>query len=253
MDRKLTKRTRGTDQLMVRREGVEEELHELRKLGSAELIQRIRGSTANGKTRLSSETVMALLRDGQPEQAEKELIVCIIRRFSSVAAHKLRIRDCYSQEALENVLGAFNEALVTDLTTHGEKLDFFEASFSHAVAGFIHSEVRREKSRRKRLVSMTPADDEQAGSDDTDAFVDVDPPLLRRSNPESAVFTQDLLTAIGELPRALREVAILLGLGVQKESDDPNETTIATICQIKRRAILYRQEQIIEKLAHFQE
>ncbi|MDR5751290.1 MULTISPECIES: hypothetical protein [unclassified Caballeronia] len=196
---------------------------------------------------------MALLRDGQPEQAKKELILCINRRFSSVAAHKLKIRDCYSQEALENVLGAFNEALVKDLMTHGEKLDFFEASFSHAVAGFIHSEVRREKSRRKRLVSMTPADDEQPGSDDTDALGYAESPLLRRSNPESAVFTQELLAALGELPKPLREVAILLGLGVQKESDDPNETTIATICQIRRRAILYRQEQIIEKLAHFQE
>lgn len=253
MARKLTKKTLA-GQPLVRRPQVEDELAELRKLGQTELINRIRGSSGSVKGRCSTEAMMALLRDGQPDRVLNELIVCIHSRFASVAEHKFKSRNAYSEEALQNVMSAFNEALAADIVRRSEKLDFFEASFSLSVAGFIHSEVRREISRRLRYVSMTPTDDdEDSGSDDADAFINVDGLSRRLSDPEREVFTQQLLSALSELPRALRDVAIPLALGVPKESTDPNETTIATMCQIKRRAIQYRQEQLVQKLANFKE
>ncbi|MFD1558814.1 hypothetical protein ACFSHT_24775 [Paraburkholderia silviterrae] len=253
MARKLTKKTLA-GQPLVRRPQVEAELSELRKLGQTELIERIRGSSGGAKGRCSTEAMMALLRDGQSERVLNELIVRIHSRFASVAEHKLKSRNAFSEEALENVMSAFNEALAADIATRCEKLDFFEASFSLAVAGFIHSEVRREISRRLRYVSMTPTDDdEDSGADDADAFVDVDSLSLRLSHPEREVFTQQLLAVLSQLPRELRDVAVPLALGVPKESTDPNETTIATMCQIKRRAIQYRQERLVQKLANFKE
>lgn len=253
MARKLTKTTRA-GQVFERWPQVEEELAELRKLGQAELLKHIRGSSGRAKGKCGAEVMMALLRDGQPEVVLNELIVRIEKRFASVAEHKLKNRNAFSEEALQNVMGAFTDALAIDIMTRCEKLDFFEVSFSNAVAGFIHSEVRREISRRLRYVSMTPTDDdEDSGSDDADAFIDVDSLSRRLSDPEREVFTQQLLSALSELPRALRDVAIPLALGVPKESTDPNETTIATMCQIKRRAIQYRQEQLVQKLANFKE
>ena len=253
MARKLTKKTLA-GQPLVRRPQVEEELAELRKLGQTELIEHVRGSSGSAKGRCSTEAMMALLRDGQPDRVLNELIARVHSRFASVAEHKLKSRNAFSEEALQNVMSAFNEALAADITTRNGKLDFFEASFSLAVAGFIHSEVRREISRRRRYVSMTPTDDdEDSGADDTDALSDVESPSLRLSEPEREVFTQQLLSALSELPRALRDVAIPLALGVPKESTNPNETTIATMCQIKRRAIQYRQEQLMQKLANFKE
>lgn len=253
MARKLTKKTLAGPS-MVRRSQVEEELAELRRLGQAELIQRIRGSSGRGKGRCSPEAMVALLRDGQPDRVLNELIARIISRFSSVAAHKLRSRNAFSEEALDNVVSAFSGALAEDIATHSESLDFFEASFSNAVGGFIHSEVRREISRRRRYVSTTPAEDvEDSGADDTDAFVDVDSLSQHLSAPEREAFTGQLLSALSELPKPLRDVAVLLALGVPKESTDPSETTIATICQIKRRAIQYRQDELVQKLANFKE
>jgi len=253
MARKLTKKTLA-GQPFERRQQVEVELAEMRKLRPTELLDRLRGSARGAPGRCSVEAMIALIRDGQPEPVLNELVSRVLSRFSAVAAYKLNLRDAYSQEALDNVDSAFGEALALDITTRSDKLDFFEVAFSKAVAGFIHSEVRREQSRRKRYVSMTPAgDEEESASDDTDAFTDVDklPPGL--SEPERGVFTEQLLTEIGALPEKLRKVAILLGLGMQKESIDPSETTIAEECQIKRRAVQYRQDQVVEKLANFKE
>ncbi|KWB46803.1 hypothetical protein BGV71_19145 [Burkholderia ubonensis] len=254
MARKLTKKTLA-GQPFERRQQVEVELAEMRKLRPTQLLDRLRGSSRGARERCSVETMIALIRDGQPEPVLNELVSRVLSRFSAVATHKLKLREVYSQEALENVNSAFGEALAFDITTRSENLDFFEVAFSKAVAGFIHSEVRREKSRRKRYVSTTPTDDEdESASDDTDAFIDVDKlPPGWLSEPERGVLTEQLLTEIGALPEKLRKVAILLGLGVQKESIDPSETTIADECQIKRRAVQYRQDQVVEKLANFKE
>ncbi len=253
MARKLTKKTRA-GQTFERWQQVEEELAELRKLGQAELLKRLRGSSGSAKAKCSPEAMMALLRDGPPELVLNELVVRIQKRFASVAEHKLRSRNAFSEEALQNVTSAFAEALAIDITTRREKLDFFEVSFSNAVAGFIHSEVRREISRRRRYVSMTPTDDdEDSRADDADAFIDVDSLSLGLTDPEREVFTEQLLSKLSELPKPLRDVAVLLALGVPKESTDPSETTIATVCQIKRRAIQYRQDQLVQKLANFKE
>ncbi|CAJ0779381.1 hypothetical protein [Ralstonia chuxiongensis] len=253
MARKLTKKT-PSGQPLVRLPQVEEELAELRRLDQAELIQRIRASSGRGKGRCSPEGMMALLRDGQPDRVLNELIGRITSRFTSVAEHKLKSRNAFSEEALDNVMSAFNGALAADISTRNENLDFFEVLFSNAVARFVHSEVRREISRRLRYVSMTPADDkEDSGADDADAFIDVDSLSHRLSDPEREVVTTQLLSALSELPKPLRDVAVLLALGVPKESTDPSETTIATMCQIKRRAIQYRQDQVVQKLANFKE
>ncbi|KVP70954.1 hypothetical protein [Burkholderia ubonensis] len=254
MARKLTKKTLA-GQPFERRQQVEVELAEMRKLRPTQLLDRLRGSSRGARERCSVETMIALIRDGQPEPVLNELVSRVLSRFSAVATHKLKLREVYSQEALENVNSAFGEELAFDITTRSENLDFFEVAFSKAVAGFIHSEVRREKSRRKRYVSTTPTDDEdESASDDTDAFIDVDKlPPGWLSEPERGVLTEQLLTEIGALPEKLRKVAILLGLGVQKESIDPSETTIADECQIKRRAVQYRQDQVVEKLANFKE
>ena len=253
MARNLTKKTL-TGQPLVRRPQVEEELAELRRLEQGDLIQRIRGSSGRGKGRCSPEALMALFRDGQPDRVLNELIGLINSRFSSIAEHKLKSRNAFSSEALDNVVSTFNVALAEDIAKRSESLDFFEASFSHAVGGFIHSEVRREISRRRRYVSTTPADDvEDSGADDTDAFIDVDSLSHRLSDPEREAFTAQLLSTLSDLPKPLRDVAVLLALGVPKESTDPSETTIATICRIKRRAIQYRQDGLVQKLANFKE
>jgi len=254
MARKLTKKTLA-GQPFERRQQVEAELAEMRKLRPTELINRLRGSSRGVQERCSVEAMIALIRDGQPEPVLNELVCRVLSRFSTVAAHKLHVRGTYSQEALENVNSAFGEALAFDIMTKSESLDFFEVAFSKAVAGFIHSEVRREKSRRQRYVSTTPMDaEEEFSSDDTDAFRDVDKlPPGWLSDPERGALTEQLLTQIGALPEKLRKVAILLGLGVQIESIDPSETTIAEECQIKRRAVQYRQDQVVEKLANFKE
>ena len=254
MARKLTKKTLA-GQPFERRQQVEVELAEMRQLRPTELLDRLRDSSLGARGRCTVEAMVALIRDGQPEPVLNELINRVLSRFSAVAAHKLHVRGMYSQEALENVNSAFGEALALDIKTRSETLDFFEVAFSKAVAGFIHSEVRREKSRRKRYVSMTPTDEgPESAADDTDAFMDVDKlPPGWLSEPERGVFTEQLLKEIGALPEKLRKVAILLGLGVQKESIDPSETTIAEECQIKRRAVQYRQDQVVEKLANFKE
>jgi hypothetical protein len=253
MARKLTKKTLA-GQAYERRQQVEEELAELRTLGQSELIKRIRGSLGGQVSSCSAEAMMALFRDGASGLLLNELVVRIQKRFASFAEHKLKARNAFSQEALQNVISAFTQALAIDSTKRCDMLDFFEVAFSNAVAGFVQSEARRERSRRYRYVSMTPeGDDETAGSDDSDAFVDVDrlPPGL--TEPEREVFTEQLLSELEKLDKPLRDVAVLLALGVPKESIDPNETTIATECDIKRRAVQYRQDKIIEKLAHFKE
>jgi DNA-binding CsgD family transcriptional regulator len=50
-----------------------------------------------------------------------------------------------------------------------------------------------------------------------------------------------------------REVAILTVLGVQTESVDKSEPTIASQCNIEPRSVRYRQKRVAEKLAKYKE
>ena len=156
----------------------------------------------------------------------------------------------------EEVLGQFGELFATDGTEENrDDLDWFECRFNLAFRAFYIDLVRSEKARLKQLVPLPDyADDIEHSRPHKEIPTRLIEALRRQEAAENSVLLREVYEAIDTLPDDERKAVILCHVMDYKiESNNPDETTAATICTVTGRTIHNRLSRAAEKLSHLKE
>jgi hypothetical protein len=228
---------------------------------------------------LATQSRRALIRDRHdPEYLPSECLVHLVReamrRRDDVARDTLLpllLARCEvnlnagvdgqiagAVELREDILGDFAELFAIDGSPDDRhELDFFEVRFNRAFFTFRATRVRSELAH---LNSQTPL---PAPSDEI-ALIEqeLDDEVLARladlqgvgANPEDRLFRKQIFDAIKALPADQRKAVVLVHLlGFKQGSEDPNETTAATLCGVDVRTIHNRLKRAFATLSKLQE
>jgi len=154
----------------------------------------------------------------------------------------------------EEVLGEFAELLASDgCPDSSNELDFYECRFNLAFRAFRINYIRREVARVKHEDLPNLSDDSELTAYD-DIFPRISGALRSADTPESDCSLQDLLKEINNLPTDEREAVILCHvMGFKVESEDPEETTAATLCDVTGRTIRNRLSRAAKMLLKYKE
>ncbi len=211
---------------------------------------------------LPSECLLHLVREARrrhdDDAARYALLPLLLARVEANLNAKVEGQIPGAIELREDILGDFAELFAIDGSPDDRhELDFFEVRFNRAFFTFRATRVRSELAR---LSSQTPLPEP---SDEIELIEqELDDEVLARladlqgvgRNPEDRLFRKQVFDAIKALPVDERKALVLVHLlGFQQGSEDPNETTAATLCGVNVRTIQNRLKRAFAKLLKLQE
>ena len=173
----------------------------------------------------------------------------LLKRCERILNSKIPDDQPNAEELREAVLGKFTELLARDANDHSQtKLDYYEVRFNDAFRKLRISFFRSEKYTRVSMPLAADADEGQA---------EIDPEgvcrLLKSTgqelSPEDVVTGKQLCDAVEALPHdETRAIILHFFYGYKIESIDPNERTVASICEVSGRMIRTRLKSAIGRL-----
>jgi len=210
---------------------------------------------------LPSECLLHLVREARrrhDDAARDALLLLLLARVEANLNAKVDGQIPGAVELREDILGDFAELFAIDGSPNDRhELDFFEVRFNRA---FFTFRATRARSELARLSSQTPLPEP---SDEIELIEqELDDEVLARladlqgvgGNPEDRLFRKQVFDAIKALPLDERKAVVLVHLlGFQQGSEDPNETTAATLCVVDVRTIQNRLKRAFAKLSKLQE
>ena len=252
MARPLTKRNSAGD-LYVRPSRVEAQINEILSQNPATLRRRLTVGDPQSSDYLSSECLVHLARDfiRHGNEAANAVLRILLDRCEAILLSKIPDNELSNAAYVrEEVLGQFGLLFATDgMKENRDRLDYFECRFNRAFRTFRISQVRKELTHQQHFVP-TP---DQADAPQSDSPTQAREALQSPETAENAVL-QELREAIDTLPNDERRAVILYYIKRHKiESKNPDEETVATICNVSGRTIRNRLSRAVEKLSNFRE
>jgi RNA polymerase sigma factor (sigma-70 family) len=182
------------------------------------------------------------------------LLPFLLARCEAVLKSKVAATLSNAEEIRENILSDFSLMFVEDIhEEEDDELDYFECRFNAAFRTFRIDFIRRERSRLREFVLVpeeADSSDGRSGEEKLSRISDAFTPATQ----ESDMFRKELADAIIALPPEERKAVVLrYGYGMQIESKDPSEETVATLCCVTPKTIHNRLARAIEKLSIFKE
>lgn len=254
--RPLTKRN-GTGHLYVRPKRVETQINEVLSQDLATLKHRLAVADHEAPSYLSSECLVHLIRYARRNSNDAILnttLPVLFKRCEATLLAKIPNNAFLTAVDLrEEVIGQFGELFATDGTEENrDKLDYFECRFNRAFRTFYIGLVQSEKTRLKKSVPLTDYDDNiEASPSNNEVSNQLLEALRDRETAENHVQLKEIHEAIDNLPDDERKAVILCHvMGYKIESNKPDETTVATKCNVSGRTIRNRLSSAAEKLSH---
>ncbi len=207
---------------------------------------------------LPSECLVHLIRNAQQRRDEKTrdtLLSLLLSRCAVNLLHSVLDSEVDgAHELREDILGDFAELFAIDgSSTNQHQLDFFEARFNLAFRAFRITRVRHALNRQNLEVHLIDDNGDEDALDDQ-ALNRLSAILATDDDPEKCLLRKHVYAAIMALPQAERNALVLCRMiGFKEESDDPNERTAATLCDVTGRTIRNRQTRALAKLLRFKE
>jgi DNA-directed RNA polymerase specialized sigma24 family protein len=160
-----------------------------------------------------------------------------------------------ASEIREEILGEFSLLFAEDGSgSNPDELDFFECRFSLAFRSFWIDFMRRETARAEQLVELPSENETPDSSSDDERLSRVSDAFQKAATQLPDIFLEELLNAIRSLPSDERKAVVLCCVfGYKEESDNPAETTAATLCGVSGRTIRNRLSTAAKKLSKFKE
>ena len=258
MVRSLAKRKK-TGKLYVRPPRVEAQINEVFSLNPANIRHRLAIGNPQSPEYLSSECLVYLVRDylrHRNEAIAGKVLQVLLGRCEVILLAKIPDNKLSTAADIrEEVLGQFSELFATDGTEENrDDLDYFECRFNQAFSTFYIDRVRSEIVRLERFVPLP----DQTGDIQPDIYKEIPARgiegLQSSDTAESAVLLREIYEAIDALPYDERRAVILhYIMGYQIESKNPNEVTVATLCNVSGRTIHSRLSRAAAKLSIFKE
>lgn len=254
--RPLTKRSMTGD-LYVRPKRVETQINEILTQDLATIKPRLAVADHQTLGYLYSECLVHLIRDSRRNSTDAILnatLPILLGRCKAILLNKIPDNSLPTAvDVREEVLGQFSELFATDgMEENRDDLDFFECRFNQAFFTFYTDLVRSEKARLKPLVFPSDrADYVEYSPTHKEIPTRLIKALRSRDTAESSVLLREIYEAINTLPYDERKAVILCHVMEYKiESNNPDEVTVATICNVSGRAIRNRLSRAAEKLSH---
>jgi hypothetical protein len=210
---------------------------------------------------LPSECLVHLIRDAKrngKDRARDTLLPLLLARCEANLDAKVEGQIAGAVQLREDILGDFAELFAIDGSAEdAHELDFFEVRFNRAFFTFRATRVRSELAH---LNSQTPLP--EPSEEITLIEQELDDEVLARlsdlqgvaGNPEDRVFRKQVFDAIKALPADQRKAVVLVHLlGFKQGSQNPDETTAATLCGVDERTIRNRLKRAFATLSKLQE
>lgn len=255
--RPLTKRRKLTGDLYARLEHVETQINEIITQDLATIKPRLAVVDYQTPGYLYSECLVHLIRDARRNSADailNAILPVLLGRCKAILLTKIPDNALRTAvDVREEVLGQFSELFATDGTEENrDNLDFFECHFNQAFFTFYTDLVRSEKARLKPLVFPSDrADYVEYSPTHREIPTRLIEALRSRDTAESSVLLREIYEAINTLPYDERKAVILCHVMEYKiESNNPDEVTAATRCNVSGRTIRNRLSRAAEKLSH---
>jgi hypothetical protein len=210
---------------------------------------------------LPSECLVHLIREAQQrndDRARDALLPLLLARCEAILNVKVDGSIPGAVELREDILGDFAELFAIDGTPEdSHELDFFEVRFNRAFFTFRITRVRPELTHQNSQVPLPePSDEIKLIEQELDNEVAARLADLGgdAGNPEDRVFRKQVFDAIIKLPPDQRKAVVLVHLlGFKQESENPDETTAATICNVEGRTIRNRLTRAFATLSKLKE
>jgi hypothetical protein len=188
------------------------------------------------------------------EQTMSVLLPPLLARCEAILKKKILDSDMpNAAEIRGEILAEFSVLFAEDGSRNNpDELDFFECRFNLAFRCFWIDFMRSETARTEQLVELPSETEAPDSLDDEERLPRVSDAFQKAATQLPDVFLQQLLNAIRRLPPDERKAVILCcAFGYKEESDDPAETTAASLCGVTGRTIRNRLHRAAAKLSKF--
>jgi hypothetical protein len=219
------------------------------------LLRRSQVTQKSNPDFLPLECLVHLIREFRrqdDQHAMSALMPVLLRRCESIL--KSKVPDDYlpmAEDVREEILGEFSLLFAEDNPNWGtNELDYYECRFFHAFRTFRMPIVESARAEREPLVSL-PAEDKSGEDPDIDEFLSRLSEEFRQPDTQiNHASRTELLRAIETLPRdQAKAVLLCYFFGFSEESEDPSETTAATLCGVTGRTIRNRLGRAVNALS----
>ncbi len=186
------------------------------------------------------------------QHAMSILMPVLLRRCESIL--KSKVPDDFvpmAEEVREEILGEFSVLFAEDDPARGtNELDYYECKFFHAFRTFRLPIIEAARAHCEPLISL-PAEDQSGEEPDAEEFFSrLSETFQQQATQINYVRRNQVLRAVEDLPRdQAKAVLLCYFFGFAEESEDPSETTAATLCGVTGRTIRNRLQRAIKTLS----
>jgi hypothetical protein len=208
---------------------------------------------------LASECLVHLIRDAHRRGDEKRrdrLLSALLERCHAILNKKVDGDIPNAVMLRKQILNDFGALFAIDGSAEDKlELDYFEVRFNHAFQNFRITRLRPVFALLEKEIELPEASGETVESElDNEVLARLATLHGDTSSPEDRVFRNQVVRAINALPSDEREALVLVHyFGFKIESEDPDETTAATLCRVRGRTIQNRLNRAKAKLSRLKE
>jgi hypothetical protein len=255
MARPLTKKNKDGN-LYARPPEIETAIDSALQQDIATLQRRSQCSRRDSPAFMPLECLVYIIREARRRRDEATmslLLPSLLARCEAMLISKISDSRPNGAEIRGEILGEFSVLFAEDGSGENpDELDFFECRFNRAFRFFRISFLRRPSTRAMLLEASLHDNEGEDSPVDEESIARNFSEFQQPATQLSGVFRDELLNAIKSLPPDERRAVVLCHmLGYKAESEDPSETTAATLCRVTGRTIRNRLERAAKKLSQF--
>lgn len=256
MARPLSKHTRKTGNLYIRPTNIEAAIDAALAQNLTTLCSWAAVQDSHSPEYLPSECLVHLIREARRRDDEatmNALLPPLLERCKGILLHNVSDEIPNAAFLRDEILGQFAELFANDgHDENHDELDFFEVRFNSAFMT-LRFDILREETKAYTRHILLPDTQESEPIGDGEYFVSLSEKLLIPATQESSLALKTLIKAIKSLPPDELNAVVLRVMGYEEESEDPNKTTVATLCGVTGRTIRNRLNRATKKLLPFKE
>lgn len=206
---------------------------------------------------LRSETLVYLIREAMRTKkgtTYNRLLPALMKRCMRMLNTGIPDSNLFDSAAIrEEIIGKFGLLFAAEYRKTNAKLDFFEIRFNNAFRKFYITGLRSElRELRNRVLPAAGDDDEDLPEEDV--FTEHQVKNETFASPEAQFELKEVADLIEQLPVKEREAFVLRNIiGLEVESTNPEEETVATRCGVTGRAIRKRLNKAVKRIPRLKE